>query len=109
MATSEEFIEYASAAAARGGEWDVRYRKMFGEYMVYINDKPLLLVCDSTVYVKKLPCVSELLKNAPCGAPYEGAKEHFILDMDDEELCGAVIAELERATPLPVPKKKKTE
>lgn len=35
--------------------WDVRSRKMFGEYMVYLNEKPVLLVCDNTVFVKKLP------------------------------------------------------
>ena len=33
----------------------VRWRKMFGEYMVYVNDKPVLLVCDDTVFVKILP------------------------------------------------------
>ncbi|MGN0560765.1 MAG: hypothetical protein ACI4K8_06895 [Candidatus Fimenecus sp.] len=25
---------------------------MFGEYMVYVNDKPILMVCDNTVFVK---------------------------------------------------------
>jgi DNA helicase-2/ATP-dependent DNA helicase PcrA len=32
----------------------VRYKKMFGEYMVYVNEKPILLVCDNTVFVKIL-------------------------------------------------------
>ena len=52
---------------------------MFGEYMVYVNDKPVLLVCDNTVYVKKLPEIEELMSGAECGVPYDSAKEHYIL------------------------------
>ena len=33
--------------------------------MAYVNDKPVLLVCDDTVFVKKLPEVAELLSDAP--------------------------------------------
>jgi TfoX/Sxy family transcriptional regulator of competence genes len=50
MATELDFIEYVCDQIN-----DVvvtRHKKMFGEYMVYVNDKPILLVCDNTVYVK---------------------------------------------------------
>lgn len=30
--------------------------------MVYVNDKPLLLVCDNMVYVKKLDIFTEILR-----------------------------------------------
>ena len=59
MATSVEFIEFVCDQIK--GPWDIRYRKMFGEYMVYVNDKPILLVCDNTVYVKKLDCLAEIM------------------------------------------------
>ena len=59
MATSIEFIEYVCEQVS--GIGIVRYRKMFGEYMVYINDKPILLVCDNTVFVKELECIKELM------------------------------------------------
>ena len=42
----------------------VRYKKMFGEYMVYVNEKPILLICDNTVFVKKLDCIEEKMKEA---------------------------------------------
>lgn len=106
MATSVEYIEFVCEQIQNTGE--VRYRKMFGEYMVYVNDKPILLVCDDTVYVKKLPEVAELMSDAPCGVPYGGAKEHYILDIEDRELSREVIAVLEPITPLPKPRKKKT-
>ena len=68
MATSVEYIEFVCEQLREFGE--VRYRKMFGEYMAYLHEKPVLLVCDNTVFVKKLPEVRELLAQADCGAPY---------------------------------------
>lgn len=62
MATSQEYIEFVCEQLV--GIENVRYKKMFGEYMVYVNDKPVLLVCDNTVYVKKLPEIEELMSGA---------------------------------------------
>lgn len=105
MATSVEFIEFVCEQIPK--IYDVRYKKMFGEYMVYANDKPILLVCDNCVFVKKLPEIEHLLKDAEVGIPYNGAKEHFILDIEMKELADEVISVLERVTPLPKPRKKK--
>ena len=74
---------------------------MFGEYMVYVNDKHVLLVCDNTVYVKKLPEIEELMSGAECGVPYDSAKEHYILDIEDRELTAKAVEILERITPVP--------
>ncbi|HCL80578.1 MAG TPA: transcriptional regulator [Synergistaceae bacterium] len=105
MATSEEFIEYVCESVRGAGS--VRYRKMFGEYMVYLDERPVLLVCDNTVYVKKLDCVAGLMERAGTGVPYAGAREHYILDIDDETLCREVLPLLAAATPLPKPKREK--
>jgi hypothetical protein len=70
-------------------------------------DKPILLVCDNSVYVKILPCLDGLMENAERGVPYDGAKEHYILDIDDAELSRRVVFALEAVTPIPKPKKKK--
>jgi len=105
MATTLDFIEYVCDQINDIGV--VRHKKMFGEYMVYVNDKPILLVCDNTVYVKILPCLDELLPDADKGYPYNGAKEHYILDTDNTELLMAVVGILEPITPLPKPRKKR--
>lgn len=105
MATSADYIAFVCDQIVGVGE--IRYKKMFGEYMVYVNEKPILLVCDNTVYVKKLQEIEELMKNAPCGAPYDGAKEHYILDIEDTVQCKKVIEVLEKTIPLPQKKKKK--
>ena len=105
MATTPDFIEFVCEQIFGVGE--IRYKKMFGEYMVYINEKPILLVCDNTCFVKILPCISEIMQNASKGFPYDGAKEHYILDIDDSELAKKVISILEPSTAIPKPRKKK--
>ena len=108
MATTQDYIEYVCERLPDCG--NVRYRKMFGEYMVYVNAKPLLIVCDNTVMVKKAPELASLMEGAPDGIPYEGAKVHYILDIENRELVRSGIAVLEPITPLPKKRtKKKTE
>lgn len=105
MSTTVDFIEYVCDQIAGAGE--IRYRKMFGEYMVYVNNKPILLVCDNTVFAKILPCLDETMREADKEFPYDGAKEHYVLDIDNAEFSKKVIAILEPVTPIPKPKKKK--
>ncbi|MEG0750480.1 MAG: transcriptional regulator [Oscillospiraceae bacterium] len=107
MATSADFIGYVCDQIC--GVGFVRYRKMFGEYMVYVNDKPVLLVCDNTVYVKELECLAGKMQNSPKGFPYDGAKEHYILDIDDANFSREIISVMEPLTPLPKPRKKKKQ
>ena len=103
MATSPEYLAFVLEQLPP--LWDIRSRKMFGEYMVYLNDKPILTLCDNTVFVKKLPVLHDILSSAPCGCPYEGAKECYILDVEDHQLTERVLTLAEAATPVPKPKK----
>lgn len=107
MSTSLEFIEFVCDQIADCG--DIRYRKMFGDYMVYVNDKPILLVCDNVVYVKKHEALKDLMVNAQSGMPYKGSKEHDILDIDNVQLSKQAVHILETITPVPVKRKKKIE
>ena len=104
MGTTIDFIEYICDQIAGVGE--IHYKKMFGEYMVYVNGKPILLVCDNAVFAKVLPCLDETMREADKGFPYDGAKEHYVLDIDNAKFSKEVIAILEPVTPLPKPKKK---
>ena len=105
MATTADYIEFVCEQIRGVGE--VTYKKMFGEYMVYINAKPVLLVCDNTVYVKMLEEVSVELEGADTGLPYKTAKPHYILDIDNSELSRKIVSILEPITAVPKPKKKK--
>lgn len=105
MATSTDFIEYVRGQLDGAGV--VQCKKMFGEYLLYIDEKPVFLVCDNTAYVKMLPCLAGIMRDAELGFPYVGAKEHYILNVDDAALCRETAALLVQATPLPKHKKAK--
>lgn len=104
MATSKDYIEFVLEQVKDFG--DVTTRKMFGEYMVYFSSKPILLVCDNTEFIKILPDTSKIMENAERGFPYDGAKEHYILDIENRELLEKIIPVLIEITPLPKRKRK---
>ena len=103
MATSREYIEFVCEQLQ--GIDGVTYKKMFGEYMVYVQGKPLLLVCDNTVMIKKLPELAALMQGAPEDFPYEGAKLHYVLDIENRELTRKAVEVLSQCIPLPKKKK----
>ncbi len=103
MSSSLDFIQFVCEQIA--GIGTITHKKMFGEYMVYVNGKPLLLVCDNTVYIKMLACLEQEMQNAETGSPYPGAKPHYILDIENQEFSHRIIGLLEAATPPPAPKR----
>lgn len=105
MATTNEYIEYVCEQI--NGIGNIRYKKMFGEFMVYVNDKPVIIVCDNNAFVKKLECIEEMMKDAKLGYPYKGAKEHYVLDIDNSDFCKTVVSKIEEVTLMPKQKKKK--
>ncbi len=48
------------------------------------------------------------MQNAQTGYPYNGAKEHYILDIDNSDFCKSVIVQIEKVTSIPKKKTKKT-
>lgn len=99
MASDIDLIEFICAQIREVGI--VRYRKMFGEYMVYLNEKPVILVCDNIAYVKEHPAIASLMRDAETGIPYKGAKEHYILDIEHKHPLLEVVSELEKVLPYP--------
>ncbi len=104
MACSSDFIEFICDVLAPLGE--VRFRKMMGDYVVYVNDKCVITACDNIAYVKKLPCIADLMEDAECGCPYQGAKEAYILDFADTRKVLKVIETLWNDLLFPKSKKK---
>ncbi|MDR2970509.1 MAG: TfoX/Sxy family protein [Bacteroidales bacterium] len=85
----------------------VTSKKMFGEYMVYVNQKPVILICNNTAYVKKLDCIKTFCENGDVDVPYKGAKEHYVLDVDDKDALIEIIREVEKVATVPKKKVKK--
>ena len=97
MATTRSYLDFVCTQLE--GIWGIDYKRMFGEYQIYVNDKPVLLVCDNTVFVKNHPALAHLLAEAPEGLPYPGAKPQKILD-ENRALTAQVLEILERVTPV---------
>lgn len=72
MASSLDVIEFICKQIATAGE--VKYRKMFGDYMIYVNDKPVVIVGDDIPYVKMHEIIGELMSAAEQGYPYEAGQ-----------------------------------
>ena len=106
MASNPEFVAYICEQIEGLGA--VRSRKMFGDYLVYLNEKPVFIICDDRAMVKVLPCLETLLQDRPIEPPYEGAKPHYVLDPDSRETLREAARLAEEVTPLPRKRKKKT-
>ena len=104
MSTSIDFIEFVIDQIEN--KVNIKYKKMFGEYMIYIDEKPILLVCDNIVYVKELECIINIIDQKNIGFPYHGAKEHFIIDVEDKDLLNRIIEELVKVVPRVMNKKR---
>ena len=105
MGTQFSTIEFLTEQL--NGTGVITHKKMFGEYCVYVNSKPVFLVCDDTLYVHMLPELAQLLKDKPTGIPYPGAKPRYIIEeIDDREFLCRLAETLDAITPLPVKKNK---
>ena len=93
MVTSKEYIDFVLEQLE--GIDAISCKKMFGEYLVYISGKPAILVCDNAAMVKKLPELAGLLQDAPDAYPYEGAKVHTLLDIENHALTRQVLEIIE--------------
>ncbi|MDE5903309.1 MAG: transcriptional regulator, partial [Muribaculaceae bacterium] len=67
-------------------------RQMMGEYGIDVNEKCVITACDNIAYVKKPPCIADLMADAECGSPYDGTKESYILDFTDSRKVLKVMA-----------------
>ncbi|GAB6976893.1 TfoX/Sxy family protein [Prevotella falsenii] len=105
MACSLDFIEFVCKQIEPVG--NIRYRKMFGEYMIYANEKPVIIACDNIAFVKQHKAIEALMVEAEKGFPYEGAKEHYILDVSKADHAIKVVAILAEVLPYPKKRKKK--
>ena len=107
MASDLEFMEFLADQMAGAGE--ISYRKMFGEYAVYLDGKVVALVCDNQLFVKPTAAGRAFI-GAPVEAPaYPGAKNSFLLAdaFEDREWISELIRITARDLPAPKPKKPK--
>ena len=131
MATSDSYKDFVLEQLARcndeylANRFTFSAKKMFGDFCIYIIDsrdlrtldssnspkKVLFLLCDESVFVKKLESLGAITKENSAfftlGTPYNGAKEHYIIDIENLALVAKII---ENILPfLPTPKSTKAK
>ena len=89
MASDHQFVEYVAEQLRPHGV--VTFKKMFGEYMIYIDQKPIFLVCDNCVYIRMHDVLNGIINEAETGYPYPGAKLHYVIDIDETYLLDHII------------------
>lgn len=83
MATSAETIEYLMDQLRDLPE--TRTRKMFGEYCLYLDDKPIAFVCDDELFVKPTTSGRDFIGEPEDAQAYPGSSLYFRVTQDQWE------------------------
>jgi TfoX/Sxy family transcriptional regulator of competence genes len=104
MATKADFIEYLREQLAGAGA--VSFRRMFGEYAVYLDERVVALVCDNQLFVKPTAGGRAFLGSATEAPPYPGASMYFLVDevLESAQDVAQLIRITARELPAPQPK-----
>lgn len=104
MASDVDFVAYVCEQAGLGGA--LSYRKMFGEYALYLDERVVALVCDNMLFLKPTTAGRTLLDTVQEVPPYPGAKPHWRMDdvLDDGERLGRLLIATAAALPPPGPR-----
>ena len=105
MASSKEYLyfilEQLSDLEA------VSYRSMMGEFILYYRGKIVGGIYDNRLLVKKTRTALELMPEAICDLPYEGAKEMLLVDeVDSKAFLTKLFEAMYDELPLPTQKRK---
>ncbi|MCH5336205.1 MAG: hypothetical protein J1D99_02180 [Campylobacter sp.] len=92
MASSVEFKDFViEQLECNSSNMNFSFKKMFGEYFIYLNLNPAFLICNDIVYVKQFEELKILLKDNELSCPFKGAKEWFVLDIENSEILSKII------------------
>ena len=106
MATDASFVDYVCDQAGLGRR--LTFKRMFGEYALYVDGKVVAFACDNQVFVKPTPAGRALLPGAREGKPYPPAKPHLLMvdELEDRLLWQRVLLATAEALPAAVPRKR---
>lgn len=107
MSSDLNFVEYVRDQINGAGQ--VSFKRMFGEYAIYCDEKVVALVCDNQLFVKPTAGGRSMIGSAIEAPPYPGAKPHFLIreQLDDRHWMSNLIQLTARELPAPKPKKSK--
>ncbi|NUZ05365.1 TfoX/Sxy family protein [Piscinibacter koreensis] len=104
MATDRAFVEFVQSQSGLGGE--LSFKKMFGEYALYLHGRVVAFACDNQLFLKPTDEGRAVLGEVTQAPAYPGSKLYFRLDeqIDDRALLQQALVVTADALPLPKPK-----
>jgi TfoX/Sxy family transcriptional regulator of competence genes len=104
MASNQDFVDYVGEQVNLGER--LTFKRMFGEYALYVDSKVVAFVCDNQLFVKPTALGKQLVGNITEAPPYPGAKLYFLLSerLEDRDFMRQLF--LVTASELPTPKPK---
>ena len=107
MASNPDLVKYIADQLSSAGA--ITYRKMFGDYGMYLDGKIFALICDDQLFIKITEAGKQLAPDMETAPPYEGAKPYFLFeDIDDKEFLIKFVLETCKELPAPKPKNPKS-
>ena len=109
MASDLNFVEYVRDQTNASGR--VSFKKMFGEYAIYYDEKVVALVCDNHLFIKPTAGGRTMLGAIIEAPPFPGAKPHFLIEeqLNDQHWISSLIELTANELPPPKPKKAKSQ
>jgi TfoX/Sxy family transcriptional regulator of competence genes len=107
MSSNQDFVDFVIGQLQSAG--DITFKKMFGEYALYSDNKIFALICDNKLFVKPTIAGRNYIQNVVEAPPYPGAKQSFLIDdrIEDHEWLSTLVKLTLSELPEPKPKKKK--
>jgi TfoX/Sxy family transcriptional regulator of competence genes len=106
MASDQKLVDFIIDEIDLSGH--IAYKKMFGEYGLYFDDKLFALVCDNRLFIKPTQSGREYIGNVVEAAPYPRAKPSFLVEekLEDRGWLKKLVLVTVKELPEPKPKKK---
>ena len=105
MASGKEYLHFILEQLSDLNK--ISYRSMMGEFILYYRGKIVGGIYDDRLLVKKTRSALELMPEAICDLPYEGAKEMLLVDeVDSKEFLTNLFKVIYDELPLPKQKRK---
>lgn len=103
MATDKAFVDYVLEQMALGER--ATYKKMFGEYALYIDQKVVAFACDNSLFLKQTSAADRLAPHVPRRPPYPGARHYLVIDelLDSADALKMLMTCTAEALPAPKP------
>ena len=104
MASDSRTVTFIADQGGLGSR--LTFKRMFGEYALYLDGKVVALVCDNKLFLKPTEAGRALLGAPTEAQAYPGSRHYFLLEeeLEDPDLLRRALEVTASTLPMPKPK-----